>query len=127
MEPLGVRVITAMVGEVQTKIFQNSETPKLPEGSYYSSVAKFIFDQSAGVTQKNNEDAKVTANNLVKDVLTGARGQVWRGGIAGTARLASWLLPTRVLVRPRALLHFLFLGKLTTIAGEITSLTKGRI
>lgn len=104
MEPLGVRVITAMIGEVQTKIYQNSETPKLPEGSYYSSVAKFIFDQGAGVMQRNNEDANVTAKNLVKDVLNGSRGQVWRGGIAGTARLASWLLPTRVFVSPRALL-----------------------
>jgi len=104
MEPLGVRVITAMIGEVQTKIYQNSETPKLPEGSYYSYVAKFIFDQGAGVMQRNNEDANVTAKNLVKDVLNGSRGQVWRGGIAGTARLASWLLPTRVFVSPRGLL-----------------------
>ncbi len=104
MEPLGVRVLTAMVGEVQTKIYQNNEPAKLPEGSYYSSVAKFIFDQGSGLMQTNNEDANVTAKNLVKDVMNGSRGQVWRGGVAGTARLASWLLPTRVFVSPRGLL-----------------------
>ncbi|KAJ9485201.1 hypothetical protein VN97_g8155 [Penicillium thymicola] len=98
LEPLGVRVLTAMVGEVETKIYQNSRPLKLPDGSYYKSVESFIVDQASGKLQKTNEKAEVTAHNLVRDVQNGRVGFTWRGGVAGTAKLASWLLPTRLFV-----------------------------
>ena len=98
LESLGVRVVTAMVGEVATQIFQNGDPPALPKDSYYQSVKQYVYDQAAGKMQKNDEPAEVTARNLVGDVMAGRSGQVWRGGLAGTVRLASWLLPTRLLV-----------------------------
>ncbi|KAL4986121.1 putative short-chain dehydrogenase/reductase [Aspergillus falconensis] len=98
MEPLGVRVITAMVGEVETNIYANAnnEPFKLPSNSYYRCVESFIQDQAAGKLQTQNEPVQITARNLVKDVLSGKSGQIWRGGVAGTARLALWLLPGRL-------------------------------
>ncbi|CZR50458.1 related to 1-acyldihydroxyacetone-phosphate reductase [Phialocephala subalpina] len=102
MEPLSVCVLTATVGEAETNIYQIGEPPELPKGSYYLSVRQYIVDQAAGKLQKSNEPAEVTAQNLVKDVLSGKSGQTWRGGVAGTAKLASWLPPTRIFER---LLH----------------------
>lgn len=98
MEPLGVRVISVMLGEVESQIYRNAEPPPLPENSYYHSVKQFVADQGAGKFQTRSESAELTARNLVGDVVGGKSGQVWRGGIAGTARLASWLLPTRLFV-----------------------------
>lgn len=98
MEPLGVRVVTAMVGEIATNIYQNAETPILPPGSYYTSVQQYIIDQAAGKLQQQNEPLEITARNLVQDVLGGRSGQTWRGGVAGTAKLATWLLPNRLFV-----------------------------
>ena len=98
MEPLGVRVVTAMVGEIETNIYQNCEPPILPPGSYYKSVEQYIIDQAAGKLQKQNEPLEITARNLLRDVLSGRSGQTWRGGVAGTAKLATWLLPTRLFV-----------------------------
>ena len=98
MEPLGVRVITAMVGEVDTKIYDNGSPPDLPKGSYYEGVKQYITDQAAGRFQKSGELAEKTARNLVLDVLSGMSGQTRPGGVAGTASIASWLLPGRVFV-----------------------------
>ncbi|RYO90884.1 hypothetical protein DL766_009703 [Monosporascus sp. MC13-8B] len=83
MRPLGVRVVTAMVGEVETE-FYNHDTFSLPPDSHYKSIEAIIRKQSTGEMQVNNEKAWVTARNLVNDVLSGRSGQVWRGGVAGT-------------------------------------------
>lgn len=100
MEPLGVRVVTAMVGEVETGIYQSggaSSTAKykLPETSLYKAVESFITAQAAGQLQTNNESAEKVAKSLVNDVLGGMSGQTWRGGVAGTARFALSYLPSR--------------------------------
>ena len=42
LESLGVRVVTAMVGEVATQIFQNGDPPALPQDSYYQSVKQYV-------------------------------------------------------------------------------------
>lgn len=97
LRPLGVRVVTAMVGEVETKIYSRSQARfSLPDHSHYKQIEEVIGKQSRGELQANNEKAEVTARNLVKDVVSGRSGQIWRGGVAGTAKYASWLLPTRL-------------------------------
>ncbi|RYP36917.1 hypothetical protein DL767_003165 [Monosporascus sp. MG133] len=78
MRPLGVRVVTAMVGEIETG-FYNHGTFSLPPDSHYKSIEAIIRKQSTGEMQVNNEKAWVTARNLVNDVLSGRSGQVWRG------------------------------------------------
>ncbi|KAM0795811.1 hypothetical protein BDR22DRAFT_882864 [Usnea florida] len=84
LKGLGVRVITAMVGEVETNIYDNASTPpSLPSSSYYASIKDLIFQQ------------EITAENLVSDVLGGRDGHVWRGGVAGRAKYFHWILPER--------------------------------
>jgi len=100
MQGLGVRVITAMVGEVETKIYDNATTPpSLPASSYYLAIKHLIFQQGTGQMQKENEKAEVTAENLVRDVLSGRDGHVWRGGVAGRAKYFHWILPERFFER----------------------------
>lgn len=98
MQGLDVRVVTAMVGEVETKIFSNaSQTERtLPDSSFYHSVSSLISQQGKGELQAENEKVEVTAENLVRDVLSGKNGHVWRGGVAGRAKFSHWMLPERV-------------------------------
>lgn len=96
MQGLNVRVITAMVGEVETKIYDNARAaPSTPSNSYYTSIKDIIFQQGTGTMQNENEKAEVTAENLVRDVLSGRDGHVWRGGVAGRAKYLHWMLPER--------------------------------
>ncbi|KAL8382495.1 hypothetical protein RB595_006325 [Gaeumannomyces hyphopodioides] len=76
LEPLGVRVVTAMVGEVETNIYAGDGAAfSLPEDSRYKDVKETIARQARGEMQ---------------------RGKVWHGGVAGTAKYASWLLPSHL-------------------------------
>jgi 1-acylglycerone phosphate reductase len=94
LEPLGVRVVTAMVGAVGTQIYNKNEMT-LPADSWYMSIKEIIGKQARGELQEpNNESADVTARNIVRDTLGGRRGKIWRGGEAGAASVGSWLLPT---------------------------------
>ncbi len=94
LAPLGVRVVTAMVGAIGTQLYDNHEA-SLPSDSYYKPIEETIKKQSRGEMQKPfNEPVDVTARNLVKDTLSGCRGQIWRGGEAGRASFLSWLVPT---------------------------------
>ncbi|KAJ4415540.1 hypothetical protein N0V82_007262 [Gnomoniopsis sp. IMI 355080] len=94
LEPLGIRVLTVMLGQVSTQMYANSAIVHLPEGSPYNKIASTIATQNRGELNFNNEPAEVTARNLVRDAISGRSGKIWRGGLAGTVSLALWLLPT---------------------------------
>ncbi|KAG8162264.1 hypothetical protein KVR01_008029 [Diaporthe batatas] len=96
LEPLGVRVMTVMLGQVSTQMYANTPTFKLPEGSPYEKIADIITSSSKGDLNHDNEPADVVARNLVRDAISGRRGQIWRGGLAGTVYLSLWLLPKRL-------------------------------
>ncbi|XXG94899.1 hypothetical protein Hte_001158 [Hypoxylon texense] len=110
LEPAGVRVVTAMVGEMATRFYrraagagagggeeeEGSPLRALPEGSWYKPVEDIIRAQARGELQLNNEDPRVTAQNLVNDTLGGKRGKTWRGGVAGFASVATWLMPGKL-------------------------------
>lgn len=97
LEPLGVRVVTAMVGAVKTQIY-TKQSIIIPINSWYKPVEEIIAKQARGELQEpNNEPPDVTARNVVRDTLGGCRGKIWHGGEAGAARFGSWLLPTRFL------------------------------
>ncbi|KAI1421087.1 putative short-chain dehydrogenase/reductase [Xylaria sp. FL1777] len=97
MEPLGVRVVTAMVGSVKTEIYSKKKL-RLPDDSWYKSIEKIMERQARGELQEpTNETADVTAANIVRDTVNGARGKIWRGGKAGMVSYTSWLLPTVVI------------------------------
>lgn len=96
LEPLGIRVVTAMVGAVETDIYKKSNKMTLPKDSWYMPIEKIIEKQASGEMQEpNNESAEITAHSIVRDTLRGRSGQIWRGGEAGLASIGSWLLPTR--------------------------------
>ncbi|KAG8407724.1 putative secondary metabolism biosynthetic enzyme [Metarhizium acridum] len=96
LAPLGVRVVTAMVGAIGTQLYNGHEV-SLPPDSYYKPIEQIIKKQSRGEMQAPfSEPVDVTARNLVKDTLRGRRGQIWRGGEAGRASVLSWLLPTKL-------------------------------
>ncbi|KAI7773879.1 hypothetical protein LA080_009702 [Diaporthe eres] len=76
LEPLGIRVMTVMLGQVSTQMH------------YYK--------LEWGRDLNHNESAEVVARNLVTDTTSGRRGQIWRGGVARMVYLALWLLPTRL-------------------------------
>ncbi|KAI1779420.1 putative short-chain dehydrogenase/reductase [Hypoxylon cercidicola] len=96
MEPLGVRVVTAIIGAVGTNFFSNAlnEPFELPENSYYRPIAKLLEDQRGGTRVPPREHVDVTARNIVNDVLGGASGCIWRGARSTDAKWLTWLLPT---------------------------------
>ncbi|KAF5238784.1 hypothetical protein FANTH_10206 [Fusarium anthophilum] len=94
LEPLGVRVVTAMVGAINTEIYDGCDVV-LPTDSWYKPIEDTIRRQAKGEMQlPNNEAVEVTAASIVKDTLSGRRGKIWRGGEAGIASIGSWLFPT---------------------------------
>ncbi|KAL1881217.1 hypothetical protein Daus18300_001068 [Diaporthe australafricana] len=97
LQPLGVRVVTAMVGAIGTNLYENKAPFALPPDSYYKPIEGIIASQAAGALQDpNNEDVSVTAGNIMRDVVGGRSGQIWRGGEAGRASILSWLIPTKI-------------------------------
>ncbi|KAI0813330.1 putative short-chain dehydrogenase/reductase [Xylaria sp. FL0064] len=96
MEPLSVRVVTAIIGGVQTNFFRNAlnEPFQLPENSYYKPIEKLLEHERAGKHALQGENVDVTARNLVDDVLSGANGCIWRGAKSTDAKWLTWLLPT---------------------------------
>ncbi|KAI1353512.1 putative short-chain dehydrogenase/reductase [Xylaria sp. FL0043] len=96
LEPLGVRVVTAIIGGVQTNFFSNAlnEPFQLPENSYYKPIEKLLENERAGKHTLQGESVDATARNLVNDVLDGANGCIWRGAKSTDAKWLTWLLPT---------------------------------
>lgn len=96
LEPLGIRVMTVMLGQVSTQIYANTPPFHLPEGSPYEKIAGVIATQDKGELNSKNESAEIAAKNLVMDTIKGRSGKIWRGGLAGIIWLTLWLLPTRL-------------------------------
>lgn len=94
MEPLGVRVVTVMCGSADTPMFTKPGGQlKLPKTSYYYKA------QDAANKERMDHLGKamkvdVLAEQLVKDILGGAKGAIWRGALAVLVRYMTWLFPT---------------------------------
>ncbi|KAF5544158.1 1-acyldihydroxyacetone-phosphate reductase [Fusarium phyllophilum] len=68
MAPFRVKVITVISGEVNTNILKADTHRRLPEGSYYSALAK-EFEQHVLRKPKNATDRLELAENVVKESL----------------------------------------------------------
>ncbi|CAD0086137.1 unnamed protein product [Aureobasidium vineae] len=99
MQPLGVRVITAMVGAAHTPIHDKAGELVLPAGSYYQSVRQTINDQRQGLKKPGGQEVDVTAKNPVDDIVAGRAGLVWRGGTATLVHYLGWMLPSSLFER----------------------------
>jgi len=100
LQPLGVNVITAMVGMVRSRFHDNMPPVVLPEDSFYKPVENWI-----SATIRVGEDmAKYQmpidqfAEELAGDILAGKTGHIYKGGMSSTLRLFKWLMPTWILV-----------------------------
>lgn len=95
LEPLGVRVVTSIIGAVDTPIFKNSHPDafQMPADSYYQPVRSFLEDARKGKLQPPNPEAPdVTARHLVDDILGGNKSFTWRGTMGSICRyLSAWL------------------------------------
>lgn len=92
MEPLGVQVVTVILGAVDTSGNDpnNREELQLPANSYYQNITSVINRHKKGLVHVKKHDVDVAANNVVNDVLSGRGGFVWRG----YASSLTWLLTT---------------------------------
>jgi short-subunit dehydrogenase len=99
LAPLGVRVITAMVGAVNTQFFAERTDLTLPPESYYQPIRDKIDHDNKGLqyTTSMKQDVDVFAKNLVNDVVGGKSGLVWRGKSSSMAWLVSAVVPGSVL------------------------------
>jgi len=66
---------------------------RLPETSYYYNVQDAAYKERMD-HQKQAMKVEVLADKLVKDILGGARGPIWRGALASLVRFITWALPT---------------------------------
>ncbi|KAI0465971.1 putative short-chain dehydrogenases/reductase [Xylaria cf. heliscus] len=95
MAPLGVRVVTVILGAVETP--GNDPSTKgdieLPVTSYYQKIRDVINQHYKGLifTKKQNVDA--AANNVVNDLLKGGSIFIRRGEASTTSWLGTTLLP----------------------------------
>lgn len=99
MAPFDVKVVTSMTGAVTTNFFANAPEYHLPLTSRYMPVETHIADLAKGHDPNVTVTVEHYAQKVVGDVLGGASGQIWRGGMATVARWAVMVLPTWVIVR----------------------------
>ncbi|PYI07006.1 putative short-chain dehydrogenases/reductase [Aspergillus sclerotiicarbonarius CBS 121057] len=92
MAPLGVRVVTVILGGVQTSGNDPANIPdlELPPDSYYRKITAVIDRHKKTMVHPNKQNIEVAAKNVVEDVLSG-RGTFIRRGQASTL---SWFCNT---------------------------------
>lgn len=99
-EPLGARVVTAIIGAVDTPIFTDSHPDafQMPAGSYYKPIRQFIVDARDGKLQPpKTSHVDEAARQLVNDILGGVKGCAWRGVTSTECKWLSGWLPNWLL------------------------------
>jgi len=87
-----VRVITAMVGPVDTLAHANLDDLELPSNSYYQSIVQ-IIDRLRKHVDDKKQDSDVAARNITNDILSGRSGYIWRGNLSTMAWMLTTFLP----------------------------------
>ncbi len=93
LEPLGVRVVTALLGSVDTPIFgKPGGKMNLPKTSYYYGIQEHAYKQRMA---HQGESMKVEpfAKELVKQILSRTKGPIWHGTFAALVRFVTWACP----------------------------------
>ena len=98
LAPFGVKVSTIITGAVETNIMTNGPAVKLPSGSLYKATEKTILARARGEDVAGKMKPTEYADSVVSDILGGATGKVWRGGMASMVRHSTSILPTYVIV-----------------------------
>jgi 1-acylglycerone phosphate reductase len=107
LRPLGVKVMTAMVGMVESKFHDNLAEVEVKEDSLYKPAERWI-KLSATPGQGNMSQYEMPiekfSTKLAEDIIAGKSGRVWRGGFSTTSAILKWILPSFVLVYNHPLL-----------------------
>jgi short-subunit dehydrogenase len=99
LAPFHVRVLTLVTGCVQADIYTKPGEFQLPPKSIYSRILSTITDAAEGKLDPEMMPAEKYASKVVADVLGNRTGLMYRGKIATTIHIMSWLPPI-LLVRP---------------------------
>lgn len=95
MAPLGVRVVTVILGAVETS--GNDPAGKgeleLPAGSYYQKIRDVINRHYKGLVFTKKQNVDVAANNIVDDVLRGGSIFIRRGESSTLSWFSNTFLP----------------------------------
>ncbi|KAL4943635.1 hypothetical protein BDV06DRAFT_210930 [Aspergillus oleicola] len=90
LSPLGVSVLTLMLGTVTTSFHDNEPLVSLPDSSRYTAIRDTISRWAKGEAGPKGCSVGEAAGLITSDVL-GAQGVVWRGPNAAAVRwLAKW-------------------------------------
>ena len=108
LAPLGVTVITGMLGSIESNIHVNDSWQGVPESSRYKSAEAQIAKQAEGMIGPKKEKVEDFARRFADDILKGASGQVWRGAMAQTTRALGYHAPMSLLVCDFIVLQNLF-------------------
>ena len=98
LAPLGVTVITGMLGNIESNFQVNDSWQGVPESSRYKSVEAQIAKSAEGKVGPKKEKVQDFARRFTDDVLRGASGQIWKGTMAQTTRVIGHHAPMSVLV-----------------------------
>lgn len=78
LAPLGVTVLTAMIGNIESNFHNNDFWQGLPESSLYKSVEAQVAKTAEGKIGPNKEPPEDFAKRFMDDILSRSSGQVWR-------------------------------------------------
>lgn len=95
MGPLGVRVVTVMVGSASTTIFDKPGGQlHLPKDSYYQVPGIEEMANKQRAEHKNScMPVEELAPKLVKGILSGTKDPLWAGTFATLVRWGIWAYP----------------------------------
>lgn len=97
VQPFNILVISLVTGAVATNVMSHSNM-NLPENSLYQKALPEIQTRGVGDDVSNKSTPADFAREVVKDVLGGAAGPVWRGSMASMVKFISRYMPTGILV-----------------------------
>lgn len=104
LEPLGVRVLCALIGIVDTPMWEKQSQLALPPNSVYRPVQQVIdqvraADKGVKPTGRNSATPEATARAIIRHILKGRSGLVWVGGMAKRLKWLIKLFPVSMVFR----------------------------
>ncbi|PGH20335.1 hypothetical protein AJ80_03603 [Polytolypa hystricis UAMH7299] len=98
MAPFGVKVLSVVTSFVESSLTAdtNELQIELPQTSLYKAAYQDMNARLYGYPAKSKLPVHEYADKVVADVMRGASGRVWRGGMALTARFVLKLMPRSV-------------------------------
>ena len=99
MAPLGVSVVTLLVGNVNTPFYANQPSLELPQNSYYLAVKSTIARWATGEASPKGTSADEFAESVMDDVVGVKKGGVvWKGPNSFAVWFVTRCLPRFILV-----------------------------